>query len=182
MAVLQLEQIQFLNGYSSDCVILNESFLNPIKKYMDKIREIKNNRPEYPEDVQKFIDRYYHDIEKITKILYDEKKNIRKQSIPALLTGMVSIVAGMLLIESSTAIGAVTTIFGFITYAVSIVVLAIRMEKDKDAMVDLVRVKIALSKIDSTKLNNECRNKIKKCIHNIEDCEYFMDSIKTTIQ
>lgn len=177
MADLCLENVQFLN----------ETLTIPIMKYMNKIKEIKNNRTEYPKEVQKFIDKYYGDIEKITSILSKENDKIKLSEITLILRtilGMFASVAAVGIIGSDFAIsvaiiGVIVNLVGFV---IEPIIDRIRETKDKNALTDLIRVKVALSKIDTDKVDKNYKDKIAKCIHNIEDCENLMDSVKTDIK
>ena len=178
MADLCLENVQFLN----------ETLTIPIMKYMNKIKEIKNNRTEYPKEVQKFIDKYYGDIEKITSILSKENDKIKLSEITLILRtilGMIASVAAAGIIASdavSISVAIIGIIVNLVGFVIEPIIDRIRETKDKNALTDLIRVKVALSKIDTDKVDKNYKDKITKCIHNIEDCENLMDSVKTDIK
>lgn len=176
MVGLQLESVQFLN----------ESLTIPIFKYLKKLKEIKNNRSENSESVNKFIDKYYDDIINIANTLSKEKDKLRFDDVKSTLRTILGIVTGLSICATNNLYvglgGLFIVVISIIARIIEPFIDKIRYDKDREALVDLIRIKVALYKIDMNKVDKECKNKIMKCIHDIEDCENLMDSIKTDIK
>lgn len=145
---------------------------------IDKIKKIKETKPdEYTgkEELKKFVDANYKDLEKASEILEKEKNEINKETWKSLIPiagGWVSLI----LASTVTSIAALSGIFlgvgfiGFVLGIVGTITDAMRAENDTKAMDDLNKIKVNLIKIkDSNKLDKTYNEKIGKLINKIED-------------
>lgn len=183
MSNLQFEHAQFINE-SSDYIVLSEESLIPIKKWVNKLKEIKENKPNYSQEVQKFIDKYHSDLDKIIGVLSKEKGEITKREITTLVAPIISVIGG---IGISAALGGadMPVIIGIIVGVVYDIVMGFiiyfRKKADKEALKNLTRIKDALMKVNSNNLNDASKKKIKKCINDIENCEDDFDHLDNSI-
>lgn len=183
MAVLQLEQIEFLNQYESYDVLSEGLFTSPIKKYLKKLKEIKDNRPDDEKELYKFIDKYYDDLEKAADKLSNENKAMKRDEIIhyIIITGLFVASIPMFIYSMGGAIA--STIICLIYEIIATIALNVRKSNNKEALSNLIRIKVSLKNItDGKNIKEEYKTKLRKAINKIEDCEnYFSDSIKTTI-
>lgn len=156
---------------------------NKMDAKLRKLKAIKDARPgEYdgPEEVKKFVDKYYNDIVKCAKIAEKEPSEIKETEIRTLshtLTGVV--IAAVVLFSSGVAMAGVAFglmifyILSGLTTALSTIVK--RKNVNSDVVSDLSKIKKSLKRIDASKLDKESQKKLSKMITSIEDAEVESD-------
>lgn len=156
--------------------------MNPIKKFLEKTKEIKNTKPkEYdgPKEIKQFIDKYYDDVKKISGILEKEPDKLRSSEIRYCIVTILGIIGGYGVFLTGMAIMSDTLfIAGFITLILSLIysivgsiIRAIRTKDDIKVSDDLAKVKSALKKLKTDKLDKSDKNKISDMITAIDDAE-----------
>ena len=162
---------------------------NPIKKYLEHIKEIKKKKPsEYdgPEEVKKFVDANYDDIVKTTEILENEPDELRKNqliSAASTVIGLLGMYAGMGIGLASITTGALFFGLSFALFLagalVSPLITYARASSDRKAMDELSKVRDALTKVRNktgNKLPTPLRNKITDLVTKIDDAETEMNA------
>lgn len=180
------ESVTFINE-CYDLQVMNEF---AISKFIDKLKQIKNNKPdEYTsnEEVKEFVDKNYNDLVDISNILEKEPKELRKTEIKTLLGGVTTLIGQFTLLGGLEANSIIMTVFGgvgvflSVTFIiVSAVVSYIRANKDIEAANDLNKIRSSLKKVQNNEnLENEYKRKISKIISKIDDAETeYSDRVK----
>lgn len=167
-------------------------FGGPIKKKIDKLKEIKDQKPsEYdgPKEIKEFIDKNYNDIIECAKILEAEPSKLRKNEINmkigvagGVLTHVGSTIASMFLMLKETkvtefwgsrlfATGPIVTVLSISIAAFNHILMNIRMNADREAMDNLTKIKNSLNKVDINKLPDEYKKKIANLKTAIDDTQ-----------
>lgn len=177
-------------GYKAIGLIQEGVFNSPLKKKLDKLKEIKDAKPkEYdgPKEVKDFVDKYYKDIVACAELAEKEPGNIRKAEIHSVVGCITGYVAGFAAFCSSVTVGGtigigllaggwVGMILAILGSAISTIVLACRSNDDIKATDELAKIRSALKKIDTSKLPKEYKNKIADIITSIDDAETEISS------
>ena len=155
--------------------------MNPLKKFLEKTKEIKDAKPkEYdgPKEIKEFVDKYYDDVKKIAGILEKEPDKIRTTEIKYAVGVSVSFVGGYILCVSSIFAGGGLFIAGFATMVLSMIssiiyslLSVLRTKNDIKVSDDLAKIRAALKKIKTDKLDKKDKNKISDMITAIDDAE-----------
>ena len=182
---------------------------NPIKKFIDKIKEIKDVKPrEYdgPEKIKNYVDKNYDDIINAARIIEYEPDKIRKEEINIVTStilgcvstffggGALALISGSKnvmkrvgrKVAASIALGGLSLgMFGpvatFVISALRTVILYIRLNNDQKVFNDLVKIRSALKQSLNKDLPEETKNKIHDMISAIDDAEDDWSSrMKTT--
>ena len=165
--------------------ILTESSMNPLKKFVERIKGIKETKPtEYdgPEEIKKYIDKHGDDLIEAAKLLEKEPENIRRQQI-GWLAGVILffissvVTASMSLFVVPIVLSILMTVFSFIY----MIITYMRVNEDESVSNDLAKIRTALKKIDKKKLPENYRKKLDKVIIAIDDAETEISSrVKVT--
>ena len=165
--------------------ILTESSMNPLKKFVERIKGIKEIKPtEYdgPEEIKKYIDKHGDDLIEAAKLLEKEPENIRRQQI-GWLAGVILffissvVTASMSLFVVPIVLSILMTVFSFIY----MIITYMRVNEDESVSNDLDKIRTALKKIDKKKLPEKYRKKLDKVITAIDDAETEISSrVKVT--
>lgn len=162
--------------------IINESVFSnsPLKKKLDKLSEIKKAKPkdyDGPEEVKKFVDKYYDDIVACAELVEKEPDKLRKNEVHAgiataagLFTSYLTALAG---IKSFILFGAGFggMILSIIFACITSIIAYCRQSNDIKASDELAKVREALKKADTSKLPKEYKNKIADIVTSIDDAE-----------
>lgn len=165
-----------------DDIYTTETFSNPIRKFKDKIEEIKEAKPgqsDTPDSVKEFVDKYYDDIVKASKVLEKEPDKLTKSDIIDAIGYVVAYIGGYGVIIAGLSAGTVPAIIlsiigaGLIIVAsiVSMVITWVRRNNDVTVVKNLTKIKAALQKLDTKKLPADTKKKVEKLIEKINDAE-----------
>lgn len=162
-------------------------FGNPLKKKLEKLKEIKKAKPkdyDGPEAVKKFIDKYYDDIVKCAALVEKEPKELRANEVKATI-GLIASMVGMLAsgalgaaIESEALLlaGPIIWVLAIIFTSIYTIIQYCRVSNDEQAANDLSKVRTSLKKIDKNKLSKEYQNKVSDIVTAIDDAETEISS------
>lgn len=170
-----------------DEAILNEGLFNsPMKSKLTKLKEIKDAKPkeyEGPEAVKKFVDKYYDDIIKASRLLEKEPNELHRNEILYLISFVATFCAGYAAIAVSVTTASVVAgpalfgagiasfILSFIISCVYPIIQYFRTSHDRDAADQLAKIRRSLKKVDPKKLPEEHRRKLDDCLEAIDDAE-----------
>lgn len=165
-----------------DILMQEKVFDNPIRKFMDKIKSIRDEKPDEFSGapvVKNYIDKNYNELSKAADILENEPSTLRKDQIKVLI-GTVSTIIGGILIGSVSVlanVGFVLWITAFLGAIISAIVTYIRTNDDQTAYNNLIKIRESLKKVGkSTKLDNDTKKKISSMINKIDDVETEFNS------
>lgn len=173
----------YLNNDSDEFDLYTESFLgNPLKKFKEKIKEIKDQKPkEYagPSELKEFVDKHYNNIMKASDLLEKEPEDLRNNDLKFLAMFAGSFVGGAaIMITGLATLTPTAYIIGFILYVLSFVeaiiyaiIQSCRSNTDIKVSDDLVKIRSALKKVNTDKLDDKSKNKISDMIAAIDDAE-----------
>lgn len=158
--------------------IYMESFIDPIKNFVAKVKEIKKEKPrEYdgPEEVKKFVDKHYDDIIKASEIIEKEPEKLRRNEVTYLITMITSTILSIAvtaLLPGFEIAGLVLFMIGdFVAPTVITIINYVRQSHDIKVADDLNKISSALKKLNSKKLDKDTQNKISDLITAISDAE-----------
>lgn len=166
--------------------------LNPLKKFKERIAEIKKAKPsEYSDnaEVKKFVDKHYDDIIKVSNLLEKEPDKLRRSDIRYMVTAIVEFIGAMgIYIAGVASAGLVGVIAGLVAMLLTIIHEAIRtilvharVTNDIKVSDDLAKIRAALKKVNVKKLPKEYAKKISDMITAIDDAETEINSrVKVT--
>lgn len=182
-------------GYKAIDLIQEGVFNSPLKKKLDKLKEIKDAKPkEYdgPEAVKKFVDKYYDEIIKCSNMAEKEPSDLRSNEVKVYVGYIVSVVGGFatciasIPAEAALGIGAASAIASvgmgivlvgsIITGITHPVISYLRKSTDIKATDDLAKIRSALKRVDTSKLSKEYKNKVSDIITSIDDAETEISS------
>ena len=181
--LLDLIEEATLVSLRGDCRgLMTEGVLsNPLKKYLEKLESIKKQKPsEYsgPNEVKKFVDENFDDIEKAASLLEKEPEELKKNEIKLVIGVIGSYVAFFISVgisEFVPVVGVVGVIASLGALAMSlfigIILSYIRRTDDIQAMNELSKIKTSLIKIEKTNLPGPVKKKISAIITKISDAE-----------
>lgn len=165
-----------------DILMQEKVFDNPIRKFMDKIKSIRDEKPDEFSGapvVKNYIDKNYNELSKAADILENEPSTLRKDQIKVLI-GTVSTIIGGILISSVSVlanVGFVVVITAYLGAIISAIVTYIRTNDDQAAYNNLIKIRESLKKVvKSTKLDNDTKKKISSMINKIDDVETEFNS------
>ena len=156
--------------------------IDPLHKFLKKTKEIKNAKPkEYdgPEEIKEFVDKYYNDIKKISGILEKEPDKLRTSEIRYCIMTISSIIGffGAHILAIITLTPEISTvafaglILSLIYSILRPILKAFRVKDDIKVSDDLAKIRSALKKIKTDKLDKRYKNKISDMITAIDDAE-----------
>lgn len=159
--------------------LYQETFSNPIRKYLKKIEKIKDEKPgssATPDEVKKFVDDSYDDVVEASKILEKEPSKLTKADILDLcnfVLGYAGLCGGVVLaVESSIALGIFTAALGVIAMFIMPIITWVRRNNDVTVTKNLTKIKTSLEKLENNKkLPADVKSKISKMIEKISDAE-----------
>lgn len=158
-----------------DIITTEGVFSNPIKKFKEKIDEIKKGRvDEYSDmiEVKNFIDRNQKTLDEVAEILEKEPKELSKNAIKTLIGSISTILAGIALSIMFPAAGITATMIGYAGWIVTTIINVIRATSDRSAYTDLIKIRTSLKKTLNIKgITPDYHKKIKKIISQIDDVE-----------
>ena len=170
-----------------DEAILNEGLFNsPMRSKLAKLKEIKDAKPkdyEGPEAVKKFVDKYYDDIIKASRLLEKEPNELHRNEILYLISFVATFCAGYaaIVVSVTTAsVAASSVLFGagiasfilsFIISCIYPIIQYFRTSHDRDAADQLAKIRRSLKKVDPKKLPGDQRRKLDDCLEAIDDAE-----------
>lgn len=170
--------------------------LNPIRKFKERIAEIKKAKPsEYSDntEVKKFVDKHYDDIIKISNLLEKEPDKLRKSEIRYMVTFVIEYIAAVgVYIAGNVAFATSLSLAGPIAGLVALLLTLIhnmirsilvhaRTTDDIKVSDDLAKIRAALKKVDVKKLPKEYAKKISDMLTAIDDAETEISSrVKVT--
>lgn len=159
-------------------------FSNPLRKSLKIIKEIKDAKPKSyngPIEIKNFIDKYYNEIIKISKMAEKEPKDIRSSDIKIAAGTIVSIVAGfgLMMAYAFSALeimplfyaSGIVAILSIVIDTVYPLIKAVRINNDIKATDDLSKIRDALNKLDTAKLPEQYKNKIADVVEAINDAD-----------
>ena len=172
-------------------------FSNPIRKFLDKATEIKNAKPnefDGPIQIKKFIDKYYNDIITMSNMLEKEPHEIRKNEFIMYISCLVGFIGGYALLMSFSyttptiltyagVTGGVQVILTMGKVGIALMILTsiasfvyalitwVRQINDRKVADELLKVRNALTKLNTQNLPKEYKIKISEMITAINDAE-----------
>ena len=146
-----------------------------IAKRLKKIRKELPDEKEYDE-IKRFIDKNGDEIDKYSAVLEEEPEKVNK----AVMKSFVGWILGCLGIMAIPAVGSLAVpvaIFDGIVLAcslASVIIQDVRAKKDQAAFNNLLKIQTTLKKIDSDKIPESYREKIRKTIKAIDNVSIEM--------
>lgn len=173
---------KMMDVFDSEENITEGVLSNPLRKSLNKLKEIREAKPKTysgPEDVKKFVDDHYDEIVKISKIAEKEPKDIRDSEIKTTVGYIVSVLSGIGIMILGAAknsfilggVGIIPGILGTLFVSIYPLIKAVRISNDIKASDELIKVRDALSKLDTKNLPKEYKNKIVDIINAINDAD-----------
>lgn len=162
-------------------ILMQENVLsNPIKKLKDKIKTIRDAKPdEFSGNsvIKNYIDKNYEELSKASEILEEEPETLRKDQIKVLIVTVSSLIGGMLLAGVSAVPSLILILVGYLTAIISTICTYIRANDDQTTYNNLVKIRESLKKVyKNSKLDAETKKKIINMINKIDDVETEFNS------
>lgn len=183
LAICEAENNGEIDLYTRDNLlsVLTEGSMNPLKKFVERIRTIRETKPdEYdgPEEVKKYIDKNGEDLIAAAKLLEREPEKLRKTEISWLVGVVLSWIGAFMgiLLNSSLFVPILGTMLMIIISIIFMVITYVRTNADTKVSNDLSKIRASLKKIDSSKLPDNYKKKISKVITAIDDAETEMSA------
>lgn len=162
--------------------VLTEGSINPLKKFVERIRAIRETKPdEYdgPEEIKKYIDKNGEDLIAAAKLLEREPEKLRKSeiswSVGVILSSIGALVFGMAK-PAFCMVPIVGTLLMIVISIIYMVIIYVRANADTKVSNDLSKIRASLKKIDSSKLPDNYKKKISKVVTAIDDAETEISS------
>ena len=173
-------------GDICDNIYTEKTFSLPLKKYVDKIKEIKRAKPseyEGSNKCKKFIDKYGDDIIKISKLLEKEPEELKSMEIKSVLTMIGSILAVYASIplfgfEASfigIAVAVIAIIFAVISLIISVFMI-VRVSEATEISNELTKIETTLRKINPKTLPKSIQKKYYDILESIDDAQTAFSS------
>ena len=171
-----------LEGYFTESF-----FASPVRKFLKELESIKNTKPadyDGPDDVKGFVEKNYDKIKKIANHLEEDPEKLRKDDIGEMASLVLGICGSYAIIFTCPVAGLVGMIVSYIAAIVMIIVRYIRVNDDKKAFNQLVKIRSSLKKVINKKgLNETVKRKISDMITAIDDAEDELSTrVKTTVK
>lgn len=162
-------------------ILMQENVLsNPIKKLKDKIKTIRDTKPdEFSGNsvIKNYIDKNYEELSKASEILEEEPETLRKDQIKVLIVTVSSLIGGMLLAGVSAVPSLILILVGYLTAIISTICTYIRANDDQTTYNNLIKIRESLKKVyKNSKLDAETKKKIINMINKIDDVETEFNS------
>lgn len=162
-------------------ILMQENVLsNPIKKLKDKIKTIRDAKPdEFSGNsvIKNYIDKNYEELSKASEILEEEPETLRKDQIKVLIVTVSSLIGGMLLAGVSAVPSLILILVGYLTAIISTICTYIRANDDQATYNNLIKIRESLKKVyKNSKLDAETKKKISNMIGKIDDVETEFNS------
>lgn len=158
--------------------VFTESVFNPMGKWIKKLKEIKNTKPdEFSDDIEikQFVDKQYDDIIKSSKLLEKDVSNLTKKEILYMVTFVCGYLGGFLIMVTPEFLGLggiVGAILSFALVIISIILEFVNHYSDNRCAKELRKIKSSLIKVQNKKgLDENTKKKISRMITSIKDAE-----------
>ena len=156
--------------------VLTEGSMNPLKKFVERIRNIRQTKPdEYdgPEEVKKYIDKNGEDLISAARLLEQEPEKLRKSEIKWLIGVVIAWIGAFagIVAEAAFFVPIVGAMLMVVISIIHIVITYARTNADTSVSNDLSKIRSSLKKIDSSKLPEDYKKKISKIVTAIDDAE-----------
>ena len=157
--------------------LVEEKVINrPLENILKKLEEIRDSKPDsiYDADVKKWVDSNYDDISKASDIIlkHKSKDNLSKTENAALIAALVAFCTSpFLTLVPGVGIGLsfATAVISSIVIIVQCVIAGIRQEDYTDSADILTNMKGYINNIDTSKLSEEQKKKVKSISGKIDD-------------
>lgn len=159
----------------------------PMESLLKKLEDIRDSKPDvvYDKDVKSWVDANYDDIAKASDVIMKHKSrdDFTKADIAIMLAALavlctspfLTLVPGAL--GAGLALGAI--VISSIVYCVTIVIAGLRSRDYEEASDVLTSMKGYVSRIDTSKLSDEQKKKVKSISGRIDD---VIEKNKTSLQ
>lgn len=157
--------------------VFTESVFNPMGKWIKKLKEIKNTKPdEFSDDIEikQFVDKEYDDIIKSSKLLEKDVSNLSKKEILYMCGAVCGYLGGFVIFvaSGSLGLGIVGAILSFALAIISVILEFVNYYSDNRCAKELRKIKSSLIKVQNKKgLDENTKKKISRMITSITDAE-----------
>lgn len=167
------------DAYKMIQVVEEGVFSNPLKKKVEKIKEIKKMKPkdyDGPEAIKRYVDKHYEELIKCAEILEKEPKELQKNEVKACITMLSSLIGGefLLIIGAGGVMGSIglgVTIAGIVFSMIYMIISYCRASNDMKVANDLAKIRRTLKKAAESDIDKDCKNKITDIVTAIDDAE-----------
>lgn len=146
-----------------------------IAKRLKKIRKDLPDEKEYDE-IKKFIDENGDEINEYSAVLEEEPEKVNKAVIKAFVTWIIGCLGAMALPIAGSLTIPVAILDGIVLVCsfIGIIVQDVRATKDQAAFNNLLKIQTTLKKIDSKKIPESYKERIRKTIKAIDNVSIEM--------